>query len=338
MIAMNERAADYGSPVTHSECVRRTNKRSWANILMSPDERLPATPTKKGGGQGRRVTHANSAASPNDECEAGEVHGLVASHTTPDFPARILIIRDKHVHRLAAERAIIRINNQLAALIRRAMGWRLDLPEKDRNRINRDAAKFIKIAADGEDMPEVWATLSDSLMSYCEYSQMATKPFATLEHKLRSELERMAKQLPVYTWIESICGAGALGLALIVGEAGDLSNYSNPAKLWKRMGLAPKSGYAMECKNGETAYAVPRRRRSISWRVADSLFRKKNPYSELYRERRGIECEKNPAFVRKVDEETGKVSVSKHCDNRARRYAEKRFIRDLWRAWNRQAA
>jgi hypothetical protein len=38
-------------------------------------------------------------------------------------------------------------------------------------------------------------------------------------------MEQAAKQLPVHAWIKSMPGAGAIGPATIIAEAGDLSNY-----------------------------------------------------------------------------------------------------------------
>ena len=51
------------------------------------------------------------------------------------------------------------------------------------------------------------------------------------------KLEKLAKQLPVWSWVENVRGVGPLSLAQMIGELGDLSGYSNPAKPWKRMGL-----------------------------------------------------------------------------------------------------
>jgi hypothetical protein len=57
-------------------------------------------------------------------------------------------------------------------------------------------------------------------------------------------MEKLTDQLPVAEWIKGVRGAGQLGLATIVAEAGDLANYPNPAKLWKRLGFAPYDGHA----------------------------------------------------------------------------------------------
>ena len=134
-----------------------------------------------------------------------------------------------------------------------------------------------------------------------------------------------AKQLPVYPWAESIRGLAAISLAQIVGEAGNLSHYDNPAKLWKRMGLAVMpDGQRQRRVTGEAAieHGYNPSRRSVMWVVGDNLIRATNEtYYGLFIERREYEREINPDAAPIV-----------HM-RRAHRYMEKRLLRDLWRAW-----
>lgn len=136
-------------------------------------------------------------------------------------------------------------------------------------------------------------------------------------------MEDLARQLPVWPWVESVKGLGALGLAQIIGEVGDLSRFANPAKLWKMLGLAVLDGRAQRCVRGVGALEQKYnpRRRSVSWVVADSLLRQKNPYRDLYLARKAHEEEQHPELTKM------------HRHLRAKRYAEKRMIRDLWVAW-----
>jgi hypothetical protein len=116
-----------------------------------------------------------------------------------------------------------------------------------------------------------------------------------------------------------------LGLAVIVGVAGDLSNYSNPAKLWKRFGLAVIDGRAQrKVTNTEQAIAMgySPMRRSAMWTIGDAVIKTQGEYRELYLDRKMYEAERDP--------EMSKM----HCHRRAQRYMEKRLLRDLWRAWN----
>lgn len=133
---------------------------------------------------------------------------------------------------------------------------------------------------------------------------------------------KLSKQLPVWPWVESVNGFGALGLAQIVGECGDLSNYANPAKVWKRMGLHVVDGKAA-CKSkakGDIMGYSPIRR-SISWNIGSSLLKKQNPYREIYDQRKIFEQQKVPDGTKML------------WHRRAQRYVEKRLLRDLWRAW-----
>jgi hypothetical protein len=91
-------------------------------------------------------------------------------------------------------------------------------------------------------------------------SQISRRAWADYEGGLISEMGRLAGQLPVASWLtEPECRGISLGmLATIVGEAGNLSNYPNPAKLWKRLFGAPIE------KNGKTM--MPSR-----WRLEKGL-------------------------------------------------------------------
>jgi hypothetical protein len=164
---------------------------------------------------------------------------------------------------------------------------------------------------------------------------------------------RNAEQLPVYsTFVEPINGMGAIGLALIVGEAGgDLNNYSNPAKLWKRFGLAPLNGKAgsVWMRRGGLSdeqwsqFGYSPRRRSTMFVVTDSLLKKENTYKVLCDARKQLERAKAEAEGLQVaaaadipKKEAAKYRSLIHIKLRAERYVAKRLLRDLWRAWRGQ--
>lgn len=141
--------------------------------------------------------------------------------------------------------------------------------------------------------------------------------------KLERQMAKLAKQLPIWPWVEAINGFGAIGLAQIVGEAGDLSNYANPGKLWKRMGLAVINGKSQRRVAGAEAleHGYSPVRRSIMYCIGDSMIKKQNAYRELYLSRKEYEAEKVPDGTKLL------------WHRRAQRYMEKRLLRDLWRAW-----
>jgi hypothetical protein len=155
-------------------------------------------------------------------------------------------------------------------------------------------------------------------------------------------MEKAAKRLPVAGWIESTRGIGIGSLAAIIGEAGNLSNYSNPAKLWKRLGLAVIDGVRQQRRSGAEAleHGYSPSRRSVVWSIGDSMFRAGGYYADLCRERKAYEITKAEAegltvvpAAKVPAKEKEKYRSQGHIHNRAKRWMEKRLIRDLWRAW-----
>lgn len=164
--------------------------------------------------------------------------------------------------------------------------------------------------------------------------------------KVEREMQKAAKAHPVYQkLVEPINGFGALGFAQIIGEAGDLSNYSNPAKLWKRMGLG-LVGNVRQGKRTDAAEALAHgyspRRRSVMFVIGDSLLKRQNEYKVLYDARKQYEIEKAQAAGLEVrpakkgdpfDQDAHGFRSMMKIHRRSCRYVEKRLLRDLWRAW-----
>ncbi len=170
-----------------------------------------------------------------------------------------------------------------------------------------------------------------------------------IERKLR----KLAKSLPIYTFVEQTPGFGDIGLAQIVGKCGDLSGYSNPAKVWKRMGLGLVDGKRQQRIKNDKALAIRHgyspRRRSTMFVIGDSLLKCQGPYREVYLQRKEREVEKAVAaglavvpqaeIDKKVKKGAKKEDLASqfmsqgHIHARAQRYMEKRLLRDLWAAW-----
>ncbi len=181
-------------------------------------------------------------------------------------------------------------------------------------------------------------------------------------------MEDAVKRLPVCEWWCSIRGCNCLGLAIIIAETGDLSKYANPGKVWKRLGLAPvkeKSCSTWRKEGGLTAgdwvsAGYCPRRRSVVWNVGEALIKnnKDGEYRRLFLCRKRLEIEKaekeglevvtttkatadawekvglpRPAVVRMYDKKKHRGVA--HIHNRAKRYMEKRLIRELWKVWRR---
>lgn len=149
-------------------------------------------------------------------------------------------------------------------------------------------------------------------------------------HKKDQEkaLKKLAQQLPVWPWVESINGFGAVGLGLIIGETGDLSDYPKKGHLFKRLGCAVINDERQRrVTNAELAieHGYNPERRSLVWQITDSLLKKKNVYKELYDQRKALEFTK--------PEVQAATAPLMYAHKRAMRYAGKRLIYDLYKVW-----
>jgi hypothetical protein len=190
---------------------------------------------------------------------------------------------------------------------------------------------------------------------------MALQPFFSsieqfhgLRKKIEKELAAMAMQSPGGEWMVSVKGFGPAGLAGIIGEAGDLSNYPDHSKLWRRMGMAPftKDGVTRSGKQWKVAgglkaddwteYGYSGIRRALMFVIEDSLYKANGPYRDVYLARkkylqeRAIANGLTVAPAAKIPAKQRHMFVSKgHIDQDAKRYMGKRLLRDLWKAWRR---
>lgn len=156
----------------------------------------------------------------------------------------------------------------------------------------------------------------------------ATAPVKAERRAVERQIVKLAKQLPVWSWVAGVRGVGALGLGLIVGEAQDLARYANPGKLWKRLGMAVMDDGKAQRRIADAEKAVAAgycpRRRSLMHVIGDSLIKQNGAvgyYKVLYNERKAYELARAP--------EMPKI----HAHKRAMRYMEKRFLLHLWQAW-----
>ncbi len=280
---------------------------------------VPVPDNVNGGHQARDTL---LSAAPIPESEADRSQPAIANH---DHHADICLqLRELQAHRIATVKAQLRLQNQACALARRYLGWQVDATEKARAKINRAATRLVKqieknntLALDHPAGPFILATYK------------ARTTIDTYRNNLEKEMKLLAESLPVWNFWQNIKGVGALGLAIIVGEAGNLSDYANPGKLWKRLGLAPPDCYLMTTKEGKEAKAIPKRRRSAIYTIGDSLIKGNRAdgepleYTAVYYARKEYEQERDPEITK----------MKAH--RRAQRYMEKRLIRNLWQAWQR---
>lgn len=238
----------------------------------------------------------------------------------------IATIRAAHRERCFAMEQRKRADLSLLSFLRTQAGWRkCEKTDAKQLAINKAAAERATAFADGGEDEGLaqWGSVVDASVG-------ARAPFDAVEKAALKRMEQAAEQLPVWeSFGEPIRGFGRASLAVIVGEAGDLSIYSNPAKLWKRMGLAVMDGVRQgglaknASKEDWIAHGYNRQRRSRVWNIGDALIKsnKDGEYRTLYLQRKEYELARDPEMQ----------PIKAH--RRAQRYMEKRLLLRLWQAW-----
>lgn len=265
-----------------------------------------------------------------------DAHDFIASATLyPDQVAQHGDATQSRVSRLIG--SIIELHRQRVDLHKAEKSLTLQIKAKCRRLCDGDKKEADKLYASmfngkGHELAE---TALITASPFIQARSLLNEQRAACE----KELTKAAKELPVWAWVESIRGFGAGSLVAIVGEAGDLSQYSNPAKLWKRMGLAVINGGRQRKVSGVDAldHGYAPHRRSIVWNLGDSMLKTcvrkvKDDDGEDTGERYSLN-EYGAIYLQRKAYEAERVETPAHAHNRAKRYMEKRIIRDLWTAW-----
>jgi hypothetical protein len=268
---------------------------------------------------GRELSPAATNSDGHVQCDDRADHAIAgegaaslqmpAAHVLPPLAELIALVRETHRQRTDLHNAEKRLTLQVKSICRRMCGG--ELKEAD--------ALYKAIAAEGSH------ALALQAAAWCRPLLIARDAISEEREAAEKRLAKAAKQLPAFAWVEATRGISAVSFGQIIGECGDLSNYANPAKVWKRMGLAVFDGERQRrVADAELAvkYGYSPRRRSIMYVVGENLIRANNPdYRAIYDARKAYEIERAPDMK------------PAHSHNRAKRYIEKRLLRDLWRAW-----
>lgn len=263
----------------------------------------------------------------------------------------IAAIRDLQYWRKFYIQAANRHSSATKAMLRVVMGWTADADEKEREAVNAVADRIVtaafalkpardkrsdgEFASDLQRFKEVDRAIVERIIGHLLAARECVLPAIAQREVVEKEMEKIAKMAPVYPWTETVRGFGARGLAVIVGECGDLANYDDKRKVWKRLGLAPTGGKAMSTwrREGgltkedwtEAGYS-PARLGQVFGVVTAPLMRSQrdgDPYRTVYLTRRERTAETHPDWTKA------------HSHNDALRVMTKSLIADLWSAWRR---
>jgi hypothetical protein len=261
-------------------------------------------------------------------------------------------IRAEHRKRVFLIKQRIRIGNALGAFIRVQLGWNLNLPEKERETIRKQAQKIVETKGVGTDFAWIIAANDAACSKYDE-----------AEADIEKALKKLVRQLPVWeTWAKHVIGLSELGVATIVGEAGDLSDYPKKGHLYKRMGVAlvdgiRQGGLSKDASAAdwiEHGYNRERRARLYGF-IGVPLIkctareatdkqdaRDASPYREAYDKRKAYEVAKVEAAGMSVVPAAKNTKaeadryVSEMCiHRRSQRYMEQRLLKHILQAWKR---
>ena len=228
------------------------------------------------------------------------------------------------------------VHNKMCGIIRRVVDCGPNESPRILKELPHDTSTHGRVKLDNPSSDHILVELGDKQFKIPHWCIMHLFMFRDFhkESKARrksyeSLMESEVKKLPIWKWAEPVRGIGPLLLALLVGEVGALSKYPNPAKVWKRFGVAviegERQGFGLK-NNAPKAlvHGYSPRRRSVLWQVGDVLIKSNRDgvYKKLYDERK-IEEAKNPELKSKM-----------HIHRRAQRYMEKRLLVDMWEAWN----
>jgi hypothetical protein len=343
----------------------------------TPHSEMPA-PSPAGGGHvtsddQMKIASPSSHAvvSVADADGGGEVRANMAVMSNALLPDLALLINSLitlQKERVYWLRCRNRHNNATVAYVRRLLDWDPGAPESERKIISARALNIVSKVEKGLRLPdedrEIGVRCAEVILISAEarvpidialkgVSKGVSKkddPKGIGKLGVEQLMEMGAKQLPVWEWVKDVRGLGALGLAIIVGEAGDLSEYANPGKLWKRFGLAPHQGKSAKVWRSEgglsaaewTKLGYSPARRSEMWNRAVPIIKSQirqvkdddgkdtgeretlGVYGKVYLDRKRYELERDPEMS------------NLWAHNRAQHYMEKRLLKHLWQAWRRQ--
>jgi hypothetical protein len=308
------------------------------DLPMRDDQRAkkPRRKAGDGSGLGADETHyhvarsvdlpASQVRSASQLCDAGGDGGVLVQFAPDDqktsdkHAAAISEVRALYKRRVQWHRAEKRLTLQCAAICRGYVGG-----DKD------EAGKLLARIEKGKVEPEALDAI------------IATAPLLAARGLLRTErlgvektLEKLAKGLPAFAFVQSVRGFGALSFAQVVGECGDIGSYKSVSAVWKRMGLAVIEGGRQRKVAGDAAldHGYSPERRSIMWNIASCMIKAQGtdgPYRAFYDQDKAKQLAK---LAEGLPE--GKEPSKLHAHNRACRHMTKRLLRDLFVAWRRE--
>lgn len=221
--------------------------------------------------------------------------------------------------------------NYIVSQVAGSLGYSSGLTKAQRDKMFDEARELIDRIRDGEDHEKA---------AVVRLAYLGIDGANKMEAELKSSMTAIAESLPVAAWVEEPeqRGFSVDSLARVVGESGDLSNYSGPKKLWRRFGCEPRTfngktmmGSAWRWgklgklpKEEWEKFGYSPRRRSIAYMLSVGLVNQNQtgPYRTYYDKIKLEAAVQHPDWTKR------------HVDMHARLLVTKMLLKRLWCAWN----
>lgn len=250
-------------------------------------------------------------------------------------------LQDLQRRRAVVLKSRVMIANRLQAVIAGTLGYSAFNDPEERTKKFLEATKVIKAVVKGEQTHP----MQDVIMAH----HLAITDLERTKDVLEKEMVACSEKLPIAQWVSRSeqRGFGLLFLAIVIGETGDLANYANPAKVWRRLGCAPfksvvttstgelreqvamgatwRSGREGKLSAEQWAeFGYSPRRRSIAYLIGKNLWMQNQ--SGPYRKR----AEEAKATFAATHPEYKPMRCQLHC----MLLATKLLLKNLWIEWN----
>jgi len=270
-------------------------------------------------------------------------------------------MQELQVRRKFAIKLQIKNMNSVTALAARYCGFDPNAEDDVRKKIWKRAEAIVGRGLGDKEQKAADRVVAEEIARELDMLREIMIPIVKRRDEIETEMDTLASLLPGQHLIAATTGFNVRGLAVIVGEAGNLWNYPDkgrPAKhgppcLWRRLGLGLGPGHEAHAystwamiggltkEDWRAAGYSPRRLAQIIGVVtAPLMFHKnKNKYGAVYDRRRARTLFTHPEWYLDKDgnpklNKDGEPS-SEHAQKDAERVATKALISDLWSEWRR---
>jgi hypothetical protein len=275
------------------------------------------------------------------------------SHAGPTAAASLaeicMSLMEHQVERKFAIQMEAGIVQRISARIVRAIGGSGD-DEAARKAAWKRAERIVHRAVAKKPKPQEEADreVAAILRSHLEMTRQALGPVTAFRDSVEERMREFAKKTPVTGTIEATPGFNLLGVAVIIGEAGDLNRYSTVRKLWRRLGLGMAPGHeahaystwkwlGLPADEWERAGYSPKRLGQIYGVVTVPLVmhKSKSRYGAIYEARRAHTAIMHPTVTSAECKADPIRWTPSHSAMDAGRVITKALIADLWSEWRR---